>query len=253
MLSDNERKHVRFGIIADVHANLEALSVALDVLTKEGVDQIISLGDVIGYNANPVECLSILIEKQIPSIKGNHERYLVGEKDDVLKEDIDKVISWTKKQLAKEHFQYILEKMPNKMLHEAGFLITHGSPRNKDEYLIKLNSFVESLKAMESKHPNIKVCFHGHTHLPSIIARGHIIQNIQEDMKVELIKDKQYLINPGSVGQPRDHCPLTSFGIFDTESFVFQFYRRPYDIQATQAKNRKQGFDRFADRLAEGK
>lgn len=244
---------VRFGIIADIHANLEALTMALDTLQKEGCDQIICLGDVVGYNSNPAECIQLLIDKQIPSIKGNHERYVIGEKDDVLKEDIDKVISWTRKQLSPDLQRFIVEKMPNKMLHEAGFLITHGSPRNKDEYLLKLNSFIESLKNLESKHPDVKACFHGHTHLPSIIARGHIVQNIQQDMTVPLFPDKQYLINPGSVGQPRDHCPLSSFGVYDAERLTFQFFRRSYDIKTTQEKDRKLGFDRFAERLELGK
>jgi len=253
LIRQTERNYVRFGIIADIHANLEALQVALATFAQESVDQIISLGDVVGYNANPVECLSLLLEKQIPSIKGNHERYIVGEKDEILKEDTDKIINWTREQLGQELLEYILEKMPNKMMHEAGFLITHGSARNKDEYLLKLNSFVVNLKLLEEKHPEVKVCFHGHTHLPSVIAKGHIVQNIHQDMIIELMPGKQYLINPGSVGQPRDQCPLTSFGIYDPDRFLFQFFRRPYEIATTQEKVRQIGFPRFAERLALGK
>ena len=245
---------MRFGIIADIHANLEALTVALNVLEEEGVDQIICLGDVIGYNANPVECISLLREKEIPAIKGNHERYVIGEKNQTLKGDTQKMIDWTREQLDEKLIRFIAEKMPNKMLHESGFLITHGSPRNKDEYLLKLNSFVANLKLMESKYLDVSICFHGHTHLPSIIGRGHIVQNAEEDTLIELFKGKQYLINPGSVGQPRDRCPLTAFGLYDSDAFTFQFYRRSYDVEATQAKIRKLGFaERFADRLSLGK
>lgn len=244
---------MRFGIIADIHANLEALTVALATLEEQAVDQIICLGDIVGYNADPVACLKMLIEKDIPCIKGNHERYIIGEKEDIIKEDIDKMIEWTRKQLSEALFQYISEQMPNKMMHEAGFLVTHGSPRNKDEYLIKLNSFVENLKLLEHKHPNVKVCFHGHSHFPSALAKGHIVQTIQQDTTIELMPDKQYLINPGSVGQPRDECPLTSFGIYDPDRFLFHFYRRPYDIESAQHKIRSLGFNRFADRLALGK
>ena len=245
---------MRFGIIGDVHANLAALTVALKVLEEQSVDQIISLGDVVGYNADPVECLKIIREREIPSVKGNHERYVLGEKEQVLKEDTQKVINWTQKQLSKDELLFIADKMPNKMLHESGFLITHGSPRNKDEYLLRLHSFVSNLKLMEEKYPEVKICFHGHTHLPSIIARGHIVQKIHEDTIIELQEGKQYLINPGSVGQPRDKCEKTSFGIYDDEKFTFEFYRRDYDIESTQQKVLDLGFaDRFAERLALGR
>ena len=150
---------MRFGILADIHANLEAFTVALQVLEDQGVDQIISLGDVIGYNASPVECLSLLIEKQIPSIRGNHERYVIGEKNRTLKKDTQLMIDWTRDQLNEEQYQFIAQQMPNKMQHESGFLITHGSPKNKDEYLLKLRSFVTNLKLMEEKYPDIKICF----------------------------------------------------------------------------------------------
>jgi predicted phosphodiesterase len=245
---------MRFGIIADIHANLEAFTVALQTLNDYGVDQIICLGDVVGYNANPVECLSLIIDNEIPSIKGNHERYIVGEKEEHVKEDTAKMLEWTRQQLSPMQKEFIAQQMPNKMLHEEGFLLTHGSPRNKDEYLIPLVSFVDNLRYMEDKYPDIQVCFHAHSHLPSVMARGHMLQNIVTDKLVELHKDKQYLINPGSVGQPRDKCPLSSFGVFDTDQFIFQFFRREYDVATTQEKIRRLGFaPRFAERLATGK
>lgn len=244
---------MRFGIISDIHSNLEALQTALDVLEQENVEQIICLGDVIGYGASPKECLEILHERQIPTIRGNHERYVLGEVNDAVKGDTMQVIEWTREQAGEKLLQF-MENMPNKMLHESGFLITHGSPRNKDEYLIKLNSFITSLKFMEERHPEIKICFHGHTHVPSIWARGHIVQNVHEDKFVPLEKEKSYLINPGSVGQPRDKCPLSSFGILDIEQYSFQFFRREYDVKKSQEKiYEKLGFaKRFADRLSNG-
>jgi diadenosine tetraphosphatase ApaH/serine/threonine PP2A family protein phosphatase len=186
-------------------------------------------------------------------VRGNHERYLIGATEESLKDDTLLMTEWTKTQMAKEHFEFV-EKMPNKMQHELGFLVVHGSPRNKDEYLLRLQSFVDNLKLMEEKFAAIKICFHGHTHLPSIMAKGHIVQNIQQDQKVELDSHKLYLINPGSVGQPRDHCPLTSFGILDTESYCFYFYRRAYDVETAQKKILELGLaPRFAERLSNGK
>lgn len=244
---------MRFGIISDIHSNLEALTIALEVLESENVEQIICLGDVIGYNANPKECLRIIIDRKIPTIRGNHERYVVGEFPHSVKEETVKVSEWTRSQLDEECIEF-LEKMPNKMMHEAGFLITHGSPRNKDEYLLKLNSFIANLKLLQEKYPEVKVCFHGHTHVPSAWARGHIVQNIHEDQKVALDPEKTYLINPGSVGQPRDRCPLSSFGIFDDEEYTFTFFRREYDIVGAQEKvyDLLEFAPRFAERLATG-
>lgn len=244
---------MRFGIISDIHANLEALQTALGVLEKEGVEQIICLGDVVGYGASPKECLDIMCKNNIPTIRGNHERYVLGEFNEAVKDDTMKVIEWTRDAVGADLLKF-MESMPNKMLHESGFLITHGSPRNKDEYLIKLNSFIASLKFMEEKHPAIKICFHGHTHVPSVWARGHIVQNISEDKTVELDPEKTYLINPGSVGQPRDKCPLASFGILDSDAYTFQFFRREYDVEEAQRKIHEHlGFaGRFADRLSIG-
>jgi len=243
---------VRFGIISDIHSNLEAFILALEVLETEGIDQFICLGDVIGYGANPKECIELIIQKQIPTIRGNHERYVLGESNEAVKQDTKKVIEWTREQLGEELVQYVRE-MPNKMLHESGFLITHGSPRNKDEYILKLNSFIANLKYMEDKYPEIRICFHGHTHVPSIWARGHIVQNIQEVQTIELDKEKTYLINPGSVGQPRDRCPLASFGIYDDEAYTFTLYRKEYDVESAQKKiHDSLGIARFADRLESG-
>ena len=243
---------MRFGIIADIHANLEALTIALETLEKEGVDQIICLGDVVGYNANPRECLTMIMERKIPTIRGNHERYIIGETNETVKEDTVKMAEWTQEQLTEELFQF-LETMPNKMEHEVGFLITHGSPRNKDEYLLKLPSFIANLKLMEEKYSHLKLCFHGHSHLPSVMASGHIVQEIHQDLTVQLHREKIYLINPGSVGQPRDHCPLSAFGLFDHTDYTFTFYRRAYDIESVQKKILAVGLaPRFAERLATG-
>lgn len=244
---------MRFGIISDIHANLPALEVVLAEIDRLGVDEIVCLGDVIGYYAEPRECLEILMRRGIPAIRGNHERMVIGELAPDAKEGAIHVIEYTRAQLKNEHYVFIEEEMKNKRMHGDHFLMVHGSPRHKDEYLLTVDSFVANLKLLGQNHPEVRVCFHGHTHKPSVIAQGHFVQKVAKDLGVPLQSGKTYLVNPGAVGQPRDGVPLASFAIYDEEESSVYFYRRPYDMERTKAKARDAKFpERLIDRLEKG-
>ncbi len=244
---------MRFGIISDIHANLPALEVALAEIDRLGVDEIVCLGDVIGYYAEPRECLDILMNRGIPTIRGNHERMVIGEINPDTKEGAVHVIEYTREQLSNEHHVYLESEMPNKRKHGNHFLMVHGSPRNKDEYLIEMGTFIDNLRILQTDYPDYPICFHGHTHKPSVIAPGHFVQKVHEDKVVPIQEGKPYLINPGSVGQPRDGCPLAAFAIYDQAESSVYFYRRPYDIPRTQAKARAAKFPaRLLERLEKG-
>ncbi|MBI4614835.1 MAG: metallophosphoesterase family protein [Planctomycetes bacterium] len=245
---------MRFGILSDIHANYAALGVVLGEIDELGVDEIVCLGDVIGYYAEPRECLEVIMQRKIPAIRGNHERMVIGEINPDTKEGAVHVIEYTRAQLRNEHYTFIEQEMTNKREHGEHFLMVHGSPRHKDEYLLSMQAFIDNLKLLEQKWPQYKVCFHGHTHMPSVIAPGHFIQRIHEDMVVPLQEGKHYLINPGSVGQPRDGCNRASFAIYDEGEASVYFYRREYDMDWTRQKAREAGFpDRVISRLEQGR
>lgn len=243
---------MRFGVISDIHANWEALQVALARLDREGVDEIVCLGDVVGYGADPVACVEEIRRRGITTIRGNHERYVIGEIDESLKAETAHAIEWTRAQLKNDHYTFI-EAWENRRLHKNTFLMTHGSPRHKDEYVLSIDAVVGSLRALQQEFPDTKIALHGHTHITSLYAPGQVVNRIHETMTVPLDWSRVYLLNPGSVGQPRDRSPLASFMILDMEGKSAQYFREEYDIAGAQKKIRAAGLaDKFAARLAEG-
>ncbi|MBI2919801.1 MAG: metallophosphoesterase family protein [Planctomycetes bacterium] len=243
---------MRTGIISDIHANWQAMQAALARLDKEGVDEIVCLGDVIGYGADPKICVEEIMRRRIVTIRGNHERYVIGEIEDGLKADTEKAIEYTRAQLKNEHYTEI-ESWKNRLMHRNEFLMTHGSPRHKDEYVLSIDAVVGSLRALQQEFPDCRVALHGHTHLTSLFAPGQVVKPIHEDLVAQLDFTKVYLLNPGSVGQPRDRCPLASFMILDMERKSAQYFREPYDIEGAQKRIREAGLaERFAMRLQDG-
>jgi predicted phosphodiesterase len=243
---------MRFGIISDIHANWEAMQAALARLDKEGVDEIVCLGDVVGYGGDPKKCVNEIMRRKIVTIRGNHERYVIGEIDEALKADTAKSIEWTRGQLKNEEYTAI-EEWQNRLRHPGGFLMCHGSPRHKDEYVLTIDAVVASLRVLQTEFPDTKVALHGHTHMTSLFAPGQVVKPIHKTQEVALDFAKVYLLNPGSVGQPRDRCPLSSYMILDMEKAKVTYFREEYDIKAAQARIREVGMaEKFAARLETG-
>jgi predicted phosphodiesterase len=244
---------MKYGIIADIHANLEALENALRFLDAEKVDEILCLGDVIGYNADPVECLRRVRERCSVVIQGNHERMVLGASLYGVRRETLEATEWTRNQLSEDDLKFI-EGLGEEKRVTDDILIVHGSPRDKDEYILSTDAIRENIHVLKAKHPGVKVCFFGHSHYPMVIGAPEVHTRFHETRRLELDKGRLYLINPGSVGQPRDGCPLSSFAIFDTDAWAVTIYRQPYDIAATQKKIIDAGIDKkLASRLELGK
>lgn len=244
---------MKFGILGDVHSNIEALSITIDLMKEKQVDKIFCVGDLIGYNTNPVECVDMLIENDVLCISGNHDRFTSGEIDAVIRPETRHVIEHTRAALRKDQMDFIAS-LPEERYFEEIFLFVHGSPRHKDEYINSLQIARSNLHLLEKERPFTNVCFYGHTHLPYVISSNRIETDIHETKTFKLDKRFTYLINPGSVGQPRDQCPLSSCAIFDVEEYSVTYYRSKYDVAATQEKIRETGFDyKLADRLEKGR
>lgn len=243
----------RLGVISDLHANFEALKVAVNWLHEHGIEDIVCLGDIIGYNANPLEVTYLTQQRVEFSLKGNHERYVLGQEAKGVKEEKLEVIDWTREQLSQPYLEW-LQSLPDSHLYEGGVLLVHGSPRDPDEYIYKADAFKTSLQHMDDVYAGIKLCFFGHSHLPMCISKRKVDSRFGETRTLQLDRSTTYLINPGSVGQPRDGVAKTAFGVMDFKRWTFTWVREDYDFNTTGERIRDAGLDAgLATRLTRGK
>ncbi len=244
----------RFAIISDLHANLEAMQAVYRVIDNEGIDEIVCLGDIVGYNADPKALVNLTRERCKAAIRGNHDRYVLGETATDVKETKAEVIDWTRSQLPPTDLEW-LRSLEDAMVWEGDFILSHGSPRDMDEYILSSDVIQGNLRHMRDTYIGVDVAFFGHSHFPMVIGGGKVEQKFHGDSTtVELDRNKTYLINPGSVGQPRDRSPKAAFGIFDRDAWTMTIRRVPYDIKSAQKKIRDAQIDvSHAIRLQHGK
>lgn len=245
---------MRLAIISDIHSNLEALQSVLPLIADEGVDAILNLGDIVGYNASPNECLELLHEKPVISLAGNHDLALL----EVNRAENFNIIAyqallWSREQVRPEYLDFF-RSLP--ITREGkGFIACHGTPTSTDAYISfhfqgkRVFNYLRQL-------PQLRVCFFGHTHRRALWyrdIRGKIALQPIRPYKMRLDGNCLYLINPGSVGQPRDGNPQAAYAIFDDEDFSIHFKSAPYDVKTAQHRILKAGLPEFlAERLAQG-
>ncbi len=224
----------KYGIIADIHANYTAMKVALEHLQMAGVDKILCLGDLVGYGAEPFECIEAVKNKvNIFTIQGNHDRQVIGEKDPRMRKAAAKVLKWTAENISPSNARF-LKQLPEGMTIDGTFIMVHGSLVDRDAYILSAQEINKNLNCLINDFPDQRVCFFGHTHIPMLIGTKAVISDLRETRSFQLDRNDRYLINPGSVGQPRDKCPLACFGIFNAENWQMTFIRKPYDIHLSQ-------------------
>lgn len=229
---------MKFLIISDIHSNLEALIAVFKDAEKHSIDSVFNLGDIIGYGPDPVQCIQFAIERNFISIKGNHERMLF---DKLLRKFANEIaryaIEWTDENIGYNE-RLFLEKLPDNYRYHEKILCVHGSPLDADEYILRSYTAKKSLEKI--KNDNINICFHGHSHIPGIFDKdANFFYEI--DKKIYLKEEENYLINPGSVGQPRDRNPLASYCIFDEIELSVVFHRVEFDISETCKKIASKG------------
>jgi predicted phosphodiesterase len=211
-------------IISDIHSNLEALIKALEIIDQKSVDEIICLGDIVGYGADPNECIEIVRKRCNLVIKGNHEDAI--DNIDLVEHFTDNAraaILWTRKQLTGENLDYIRAlPLTGK---KNNLLFVHASPCTPERW----NYILDKRTAASTFHCfSESICFIGHTHSPEIFSSQRRVR--------EISKEDRYLINVGSIGQPRDHNPHLSFGLFDTDLWKYENIRAPYDVETAVQK-----------------
>jgi len=244
---------VHYGLLADIHGNLRAFQLALACLEQARVDQILFLGDLVGYCAEPGECIDLM--RSLPNalpICGNHDRNVLGEPDPNMRRTAAFAIKWTQEVLTADQLGY-LKSLPQGRTLDEGIIMVHGSLASRDAYILNLKEVEANRKLMLEVFTGMKLCFFAHTHVPMLVGTKSLVTDLRETKAFRLDRDDVYLINPGSVGQPRDKCPLASFGIFDSGDYTMTFFRRPYDVAGARNAILAAGLpEKFARRLEVG-
>ena len=241
---------MKIAIISDIHSNSEALISVLEMIESIGVDEIYCLGDIVGYGPDPNDCILQVRENSSVVIAGNHDFAAVELTDisyfNVYARD---AINWTANELDENNQEFLSTLEIMHQVDDA--LFVHATPENPEEWDYILSNFdAESNFQVFSE----QVCFIGHSHSPVIFKMGKNgdVRTLRESV-LECDPQCRYIINIGSVGQPRDADPRASFGIFDTETRMYELKRTDYAIEITQSRIIEAGLPRFlADRLSRG-
>ena len=244
---------MRYAIISDIHANLEALTAVLAEIEKAGVDEIVCLGDLVGYNANPKECVDIIRTRGIRTVMGNHGSRVVDASNSYDFNSMARnALEWTHDHLDKEHVDY-LQGLQHQMVIDNRFLIVHGSVGSTYEYISSSMDATRNFRLLDQQHDGIKLCFYGHTHVPAVFMnrdRRVFSKRIQD---FYMNSASSYLVNPGSVGQPRDGDPRASYIIYNTRRRHISFNSVNYDVELAAKKIRESTLpNSLAERLERG-
>ena len=262
----------RYAILSDIHSNLEALTTVLEKCRELGITEYISLGDVVGYNANPNECLNLVRQLNIVArVRGNHDDYAV--RGDISESGFNpnakRAVAWTREQIDEDGRRYLDEAKYEEMFLNATLVhATLDTPSNWG-YILDQFHAEDNFSYQRSN-----LCFCGHSHVPVAFVKKQLtspgerpIEMINawsgefddedvtrpEVITVEYRKNNKYLFNVGSIGQPRNGDPRASFAIWDTDQMTMSRYLLPYDIKTTQQKILDAGLPaRLAERLEYG-
>jgi predicted phosphodiesterase len=232
---------MRLLVLSDIHANLTALEAALEAANGSW-DRVVCLGDVVGYGPDPNEVTTRVRELDATTIRCNHDKAVT---DLMGTDDFNPIaraaVLWSRAQLSNENLDW-LANLPQGPMESDGIVLVHGAFQDEDEYVFTPAQALEGL--LDSTLP---VTFYGHTHHQG----GFSYQDTQLDVlqlhprdseersALRLESEKRYLLNPGSIGQPRDGDPRAGFAIADLEHEIVEFWRVPYDIEEVQERMRK--------------
>ena len=247
---------MRYLVISDIHANLEAYDTVIAEATRLGYDKVLVLGDLVGYGADPnAICQRVRELKAEALIRGNHDKVGSGvESPEGFNAVARNAIRWTFDNLSNENRDWLAALPEGPMIVDDMIEICHGTPFDEDAYVF---DDLDALRAMHAARRPL--CLFGHTH----VQVGHYLSRDQfglasaddtRPLSIALEEPNRYLVNPGSVGQPRDGDPRAGFGIVDTTAREVTIYRVEYAIAKSQARIVQEGLpDVLAHRLALGR
>jgi len=246
---------VRYLIVSDMHGNSDAFEAVLRRVRRKRFDGVLMLGDMVGYGAGPNQVVDAVRElsERVYSVRGNHDKVVSGiESGDNFNSSALVAARWTTQRLTASNLRYVRDLPRGPISIDADLAICHGSPLDEDTYVFSAFEAFEIFSAHR-----VPVTFFGHTHVPSLFAQR------DENVRVALLRggegslvldpETRYLLNPGSIGQPRDRDPRASFMTYDSEARLVRWFRVEYPIARAQRRILKAGLPRaLADRLALG-
>lgn len=243
---------MRTAIIADIHSNLEALRAVLARIDALGADEIVCLGDIVGYNADPNECVNIIMTRNIRCVLGNHDACAAGlEEPNGFNPVARRAVLWTRAELAGEH-RVFLKSLPREK-RVGNIFLFHGSIHDTNRYILYMSDAADNFAELAVMGNSVRIGFFGHTHLRAVLSYYRRAVSVERAPEMKLAEKKRYLINPGSVGQPRDGDPRASFLMYDADDHRVSFKRVEYDVNACQDKIIRAGLPpELAERLASG-
>ncbi|RKZ13671.1 metallophosphoesterase [bacterium] len=246
-----ESRLVRIAVISDVHSNLQALQTVLARIDELGCDHLWCLGDVVGYGARPVECLELVRDRADICIQGNHDALVAKGGDNTYFNPRSLAAVAHNRQLLDPDQLAWLGALPTRHLEADGTLLAHGSPDDRDRYLITAGD-LESVRRTDDAGAGPGLTFFGHTHQPVIFSASGPVTAPRGCCA--LPSGERILVNPGSVGQPRDTDPRAAFLWWDRGDNDLHFERLEYDLEAARQEILDAGLPpRLGDRLREGR
>ena len=251
--SEGAAPGVRLAVVSDIHSNGDALDAVVREIGRQRVDRVIHLGDLVGYNAEPDKVVRWGRENAAAGVAGNHDAVVSGKAGgDFFHAPALRAARWSAANISPDSMSY-LSALPETLLLPEEILLVHGAPSDPDRYLFLLEDAEEEIDMLSGSSPP-RVVFLGHTHVPAAFVRrrdGSTVSAPLEGLRVE--KGDTAMLNPGSVGQPRDRDPRSSFLIYDTDTGCASWIRVSYDVAACQRKVLAAGLPGFfAARLAAG-
>ena len=242
---------MKYAFFSDVHANLEALNAVILDFRAEKIDRIFFLGDAVGYGPNPNECVELI--GQIAEIKlmGNHDYAALGlMKTNYFNQYAAESMNWTKESLSKKTIEILSDFELTAEIDDI--MLVHASPNEPEQwhYILDLDDVEESFRCIDKK-----ICLVGHTHRPFIVSQSEDgNSSISHKTEEKIYDNRRYLINIGSVGQPRDSDPRSCYLIHDTDEKTMRIKRVAYNFDNTQQEMAKLGLPNYLiERLAVGR
>jgi len=227
-----------YGLVADIHGNREALGAALTALERRGVRQLLCLGDVVGYNADPDECVAMLQSRGALSIAGNHDLIALRRLDFArCSGKAMYALKRTRRNLAPASAAY-LAGLPDERVIDERVLMVHGGVRDVEQYMVTSAHIRQNAEYLAADHPAARLCFFGHSHEQRVYeVREGNVRELPLSPAMTLDKDSVYFVNPGSIDASRKRSEkLAEFAVLDTDAWRVEFWRLPYDCAATEAK-----------------
>jgi len=246
---------MKYLILSDIHSNSEALSAIMAFVKRKPWNKAVFLGDLVGYGANPNQTVEMVRKlRPLSAVRGNHDKVCSGlEEGELFNRMALEAALWTRRKLTPSNLKWLKGLPQGPVMVDDAFAICHGTPLDEDAYIF---GELEALNVF--RHTDFPLSFFGHSHFPVIFALSSdsitTIMTVAPSFRFKLREGVRYLINPGSVGQPRDGNPLCSFAMYDSASRVVTIHRLPYALNKTQGKILKAGLPKpLADRLAIGR